>query len=234
MVRASGESTLSSCFRASSGSPRRSACSRARRRTKLRSWPFRLRCVSHNSPSSTVSIASQVCAAAACALPAHAQVPIVEAAHLRRQPRGHVHAIGDVADGHRVFRPFGIEATPHGARNLAVQRADRVHAPRQLQAQHRHAEGLAVVRGMLAAEAHQVLVRDAQLLAQRAQVLFDQVGAEAVVAGGHRRVRGKDHLARNLARRRSRNPGPPPPCGCGWPRRPQIRCGLRSNAERRA
>ena len=127
---------------------------------------------------------------------------IVKAAHLRRQPRRHVHAVGHVADGHRVFRAVGIQASPHGARNFAVQRANRIHAPRQLQAQHRHAEGLAVVRGMLAAKAHQVFVRDAQLLAQRPQVLLDQVGAEAVVTRGHRRVRGKDHLARNLPRGR--------------------------------
>jgi hypothetical protein len=80
-----------------------------------------------------------------------------------------------------------------------VQRADGIHAPRQLQAQHRHAKILLAVGGIFAAKAHQILVRNAQRIAQRPQVLLDQVGAEAVVSRRHRRVRGKDHLARNLA-----------------------------------
>ena len=53
---------------------------------------------------------------------------------------------------------------------------------------------------MLAAKAHQVILRKPQLVAQRAKVLLNQVGVEAVVAGGHRSVGGKDHFAGNLAR----------------------------------
>ena len=60
--------------------------------------------------------------------------------------------------------------------------------------------GSLMVGGMLAAKAHQVLVRDAQLLAQGPEVLFDQIGAEAIMAGGHRRMRGEDDFARNLLR----------------------------------
>ena len=37
------------------------------------------------------------------------------------------------------------------------------------------------------------------MLAQRPQVLLDQVGAEPVVTRGHRRVRREDHFPRNLA-----------------------------------
>ena len=110
-------------------------------------------------------------------------------------------AVGDVADGHCVFGLAGIEARPHGARDFAVQRGDGVGAARKLEAEHGHAERLVLIGGMLAAEAHQVLVRDAQLVAQRAEVLFDQVGTEAVVAGGNGRVGGEDDFAWNLAGR---------------------------------
>ncbi len=67
----------------------------------------------------------------------------------------------------------------------------------KLQAQHGHAEILVGIAGIFAAQLHQLVVRKAQRLAQRAQMLFDQFGVEAVVAGGHRRVRGKDHFAGN-------------------------------------
>jgi hypothetical protein len=40
---------------------------------------------------------------AAVLVPAGAQMAVVEPEHLRRQPGGHVHAVGDVADGHGVF-----------------------------------------------------------------------------------------------------------------------------------
>ena len=43
--------------------------------------------------------------------------------------------------------------------------------------------------------------RDAQSIAQRAQVLFDQAAVESVVAGRHRRVRGKDRVLSHVAQR---------------------------------
>ncbi len=55
------------------------------------------------------------------------------------------------------------------------------------------------VGGMFAAEAHQVFVGDAELVAQRSEVFFDQVGIEAVVAGRDGRVGGEDDFAWNLA-----------------------------------
>ena len=128
-----------------------------------------------------------------------AEVAIVEAGHLRRQPGGDMDAVGDVADGDGVFGAAGIEALPHGAGDFAVERGDGVGAAGELEAEHGHAEGLAVVAGMLAAEAHEVFVRDAELVAQRSEVLFDEVGAEAVVAGGDGRVGGEDDFAGNLA-----------------------------------
>ncbi len=41
--------------------------------------------------------------------------------------------------------------------------------------------------------------RDAELIAQRAQVLFDQAAVEAVVSGRHRRVRGEDRVLGDFA-----------------------------------
>ena len=151
---------------------------------------MRLRCVSQSSPSSTFSMASQVRFGAAALLPADAEMAIVEAAHLRREPRRDMDAVGDVADGHGVFRTAGIEALPHGARDFAVQRGDGIDAARELEAEDGHAERLAVIGGMFAAEAHEVFVRDAELVAQGAEVLFDEVGA------------GSDHGRRGRA--------------CGW------------------
>ena len=135
----------------------------------------------------------------AVALPANSEVAIVKSAHLRRQPRRNVDAIRDVPDGHCIFGLAGIQALPHGARHLAMQRRNCIGAPRKLQPQHSHAELFPIVGGIFAAEAHKVLLRDAQLIAQRSQVLLDEVGIEPVVAGGHRRMRGKDYFAGNLA-----------------------------------
>ena len=39
-----------------------------------------------------------------CCMPARPQMPVVQPEHLRRQPRRHMHAVGDVADRNRIFR----------------------------------------------------------------------------------------------------------------------------------
>ena len=64
---------------------------------------------------------------------------------------------------------------------------------------HGHAKCLAFVVRFDPAEAHELLQRDSKLIAQRAQVLFDQAGVEAVVSGGHRRMRGEDCVLRDFA-----------------------------------
>ncbi len=92
-----------------------------------------------------------------------------------------------------------MQAPPHGARDFAMQRRDGVGAARELEAQHGHAEGFVVVGWLHAAKAHQIIVRDAELVAQGSEMLFDEIGTEAVVAGGHGCVRGEDDLARNHA-----------------------------------
>ena len=77
---------------------------------------------------------------AAAMVPVGAEVAIVEAEHLRREPGRNVDAVGDVADGNFVFRLCLEQASPHGARDFAVQRGDSIRATREPQCQHRHAE----------------------------------------------------------------------------------------------
>jgi hypothetical protein len=52
---------------------------------------------------------------------------------------------------------------------------------------------------MFAAEAHEIFMGDAELVAQRSEVFFDEVRTEAIVAGGDGSVRGEDDFAGNLA-----------------------------------
>ena len=103
--------------------------------------------------------------------------------------------------------PMGISSsTRHGQRwahirrrDVAVQAAHGVGPARELQPEHGHAERFVLVLRLDAAQAHQLLERDAQLVAQRAEVLLDQAAVEAVVAGGHGRVRGEDGVLGDVA-----------------------------------
>ena len=56
-----------------------------------------------------------------------------------------------------------------------------------------------MVGGVFAAKAHQRIVRNPKLLTQTSQVLFNQIGVEAIVTGRHRSVGGEDHFPRNEA-----------------------------------
>ena len=134
-------------------------------------------------------------------LPVGAQVAVVELVHRIGEPAGDVDAVGDVADGDFFFDAPRPEVRPHAARDVAVQRADRVGPARELEADDGHAEGFVLVLRLDAAEAHQLRGRNAQRVAQRAQVLFDQSGVEAVVAGGHGRVGGEDGVLGDFAER---------------------------------
>ena len=82
---------------------------------------------------------------------------------------------------------------------MAVEGAHRVGPPRHFQPEHRHAERLLVVLGLHAAEAHEMIVRDAQRVAHRSEVLFHQAAVEPVMAGGHRCVGREDGLPGHLA-----------------------------------
>ena len=126
---------------------------------------------------------------------------IVDLAHLRREPRLDVDAVGDVADRHVIFAALGIEAAPHRPRHLAVQRRHGVGAVAGSQGQHRHAERLVAVVRVDAAEAHELVAIEAERFAQRSEVLVDEPRAEAVVPGRHRRVRREHDLCGDAAER---------------------------------
>src|SRR5437763_4825176 len=77
---------------------------------------------------------------AAVLMPARTQMAIVEAEHLRREPGGDMHAVGDVANGNRVLGFAWIESQPHLPRDLAVEGGNGIGAARDFQPQHGHAE----------------------------------------------------------------------------------------------
>ena len=81
-----------------------------------------------------------------------------------------------------------------------MQRRNRVGAAGKQEPENGHTERFMVIFGMLAAKPHQPVLRNAQLVAQRAQVLLDQIAVEPVVTRGHRGVGGEDHFAGNLMR----------------------------------
>ena len=51
-----------------------------------------------------------------------------------------------------------------------------------------------------ASEREERVVRQAQAVAHRTEVLFDEIGREAIVAGRHRRMRGEHHLRGDATR----------------------------------
>ena len=100
-------------------------------------------------------------------------------------------------------------------------------------AQHGHAERLRRGRpGRRGPSAMSSLVRQAQRVAQRTEVLLDQVGREAVVAGRHRRVRGEDGLRGHLGAARRRSSARRVASAGGPSRARRRRCALRSGAAR--
>ena len=205
------------------------------RRTNSSSRDFRLRCVSQSSPSSTFSMPSQMRGFAAVLVPARSQMAVVKAEHLRRQPRGNVHAVGDVADGNCVFRlardraPSTWRAKLRRAAPKPHWRAATVFRPSTVMQ-----KVFVLVVRILASQRHQAFVRKAQRFAQRPQMLFDQIRIEAVVTGRHGRVRGEDHFARNARHGLIERQCLLPPCGCESLPARRIRCVLRSGAERPA
>src|SRR5690349_5616543 len=105
-------------------------------------------------------------------LPAGSEVAIVEPEHLRSEPGGNMNAVRDMADGNGVFRFARIQAGPHTARYFAVQGGDGVRAARHFQTEYSHAEVFVIVAGIFAPELHQTRMREAELLAQRAEMFF--------------------------------------------------------------
>src|SRR5208282_2287248 len=121
---------------------------------------------------------------AAAKMPTSAEMAIVKAKHLRRQPGRDMNPVRNVSDGNRVLLFAGIKPGPHGARDFTVQRRNCIGAPREPQAEHGHAEAFVAFR-VLASQRHETLTGKTEGLAHRSEVLFDQVGVEAIVTGGH-------------------------------------------------
>ena len=132
-------------------------------------------------------------------LPIAAEHAVVEQVHRVGEPGGNVNAVGDVADGDFFFDAPRPEVGPHAAGDVAVQSADGVGAARELEADDRHAERFVFVLRFDAAEAHELCGRDAELVAKRAEMFFDEVRGEPVVAGGHGRVGGEDGVMGDFA-----------------------------------
>jgi len=123
--------------------------------------------------------------------PVSAEVAVVERGHVLGDPGGHVHAVGDGADGHvfgRVLRP---DAPPHGARDRAVELGDAVVEAREPQRQDGHAEGFGFVARVFAAQRQKDLVGQAQFARVVLEIGGHEFRREAVVSGRDRGMGGE-------------------------------------------
>ena len=201
MVSASRLSACRACSTTSSGSPRRSAASAARRRANAISRVLSVWCVSHSSPSSTLLDrlpARRIGARAAASRRrggGRRGGCIAAASQVRTWTPLVMWPIGTCSS---LARATGRSTSPA---NAAVQRRDRVGVMRQLQRQHRHAERLVRVARIDAGPSPAALAVDAHRLAQRPEVLLDEIGRKAVVAGRDGRVGREDDVRGDEAQR---------------------------------
>ena len=133
--------------------------------------------------------------------PAGREDAVIQLQHLPREPTRHVDTVGDVPDRHFLFNPRRPKARPHPSADMAMQGADGVGPPRQLEAEHCHAEWLVMVVRLNPAHSHQVFMGDAEGVAGRPEMLFDQAPVKSVMARWHGGVSGKDRLPGYLANR---------------------------------
>jgi hypothetical protein len=124
--------------------------------------------------------------------PPLAEVAIEQPAHRVAEPRGEVHAVGDVSDRHVVLRALGPQRRPHAARDLAVTAAHPVRRAAGPQRELGHAERLAAVVRTRAAQPDGFVELEAHADGQRPQRIGDLGRIVGVVAGRHRRVGGED------------------------------------------
>ncbi len=120
--------------------------------------------------------------------PVGAQMARIHLTHRLREPCLHVHAVGDVTDRHVVLAHPRVQRRPHRARNVTVQRRDRIGATAALEGEHRHAELFVAIAGVHASQPHERVPRHAERVAKRAEMFLDQVRMKAIVACRHRRV----------------------------------------------
>ena len=131
-----------------------------------------------------------------------------------------MNTVGDVTNRAFLFISPRPQVRPHSAGNRSVQLADRVGSPGHLQPDHRHAKRFFGILRIDAPQAHQLFVGQTQLITQRPQVFFDQLGSESVVSGWHGCVSGEYGLRSDIAEgvfkrsaRRLPSAGEQPPMG---------------------
>ena len=120
------------------------------------------------------------------------EVPVEQLAHRHADPRRHVDAVGDIADGDLVELAVGPQRAPHLTRDLAVTPADGIggaaHPQRRLgDPERRRRIGAGVM-----AERHQLVDGRPELADQPSDDRLDLIARVRVVAGGDRRMRGED------------------------------------------
>ena len=132
--------------------------------------------------------------------PVGAHVLGIKILHGRGEPGAHVHAVGDVTDRHLVLAVMRPEHLPGLPGDAAVQRGDAVRVARHLERQHGHAQRLPVILGADAPEAQELVLGEAERAPQRLQVIVDQLGREAIVAGVDGGVGGEHRALGDLLR----------------------------------
>jgi hypothetical protein len=104
-----------------------------------------------------------------------------------------VHAVGDIADRYLCLRPVRKETLKNASTYRAVQTADAVNPPTPAGREIRHIEGFTFIVGYGASQREEPSKIDAEALVRVSlEVLADQARREAIEAGFHRGVGGKN------------------------------------------
>ncbi len=122
--------------------------------------------------------------------PGLADVAVEKVGHLGGHPGARVDAVGDRADRDLDLRQPRPDVLPKPPGDLAVELAHPVLVARELQGQHRQAEGAVGLVGALP-QAHEVLAAHPQTSAQVPEVGLHELRSEGVVSGGDRGVGGE-------------------------------------------
>ena len=101
-----------------------------------------------------------------------------------------MYTVGNVAHVHFFREVTFPDGSKHLLGNLSVQPAYTVHFLRSVAGEYGHAETLALVAGVVAAEVHEVVPSDAHTGRITAHVLAEETFVEVVVAGRNRSVYG--------------------------------------------
>ena len=110
-------------------------------------------------------------------------------------------AVGDVADWNLFFNSPGPEVSPHSAGDMAVERADRIGSPRELESQDGHTKRFVVVLRLDAAQTQELFAGDTEFVSERPEMFLDQRRAKTVVAGRDGCVSRKNGLPCGFAER---------------------------------